>query len=398
MYKFLLLFLPLFSFGQSPSALLWEISGNGLEKPSYLFGTIHLNDRELFNFSDSVYIALEKVDGIMLETDVSSVFENYDSRYGNVNFTFDRNGKPYVSNVNASHTKFGTERGMPQFMDAYFQQYGENTEKDIYTLRTIENQNTTEIDPNTNVFKYENRHKNHPLLVSLYHDGDVYIIDRYIRTKLNQYDVGYENNMMEKNHKMVLKLDTILKSQRSVFCAIGVGHLAGKNGHLELLTKMGYSVRRVESTYSENNQTKQKVKSFSFYPVNIDSLKLRAVFPGTPIMVYSENEDYDFKMIYREYGQGNTYVLEFHSLKENENLSNLAEKYIACPKETDSYNVELKNGGEGVEGLSDAYPTGYYWTRVLLSEGYFVVLKAYGGNLFMASQRAQQFFQQVELN
>jgi uncharacterized protein YbaP (TraB family) len=34
--------------------LLWEISGNGLEKPSYLYGTMHVQDKRAFEFSDSV--------------------------------------------------------------------------------------------------------------------------------------------------------------------------------------------------------------------------------------------------------------------------------------------------------------------------------------------------------
>lgn len=40
------------------NSLLWKISGNGLEKPSYLFGTIHITcDATL---SDNVKMALDK--------------------------------------------------------------------------------------------------------------------------------------------------------------------------------------------------------------------------------------------------------------------------------------------------------------------------------------------------
>ena len=40
--------------------LLWEISGNGLKEKSYLFGTLHSNDKRIFDLSDSVYYALDK--------------------------------------------------------------------------------------------------------------------------------------------------------------------------------------------------------------------------------------------------------------------------------------------------------------------------------------------------
>jgi len=400
MYKYLFLLLPFLSFGQSPNSLLWEISGNGLEKPSYLFGTIHRNDRELFNFSDSTYVALEKVDGIMLEVDISSFFDSYDSNYGNVRFTFDRNGKPYVKNVFDSQTKFGSEAGFPQFMDAYFQQYGENAEKDFYALKTFEEQKGVIWKPYENAFQYDELYKNDQKAIQLYLKGELFVLDRYIHENQIGYDEDYKKQIDVGNLKMVSKLDTILRSQRSVFCAVGADHLAGKSGFIELLMEMGYSVRRVESASSEINEAKQKVKSFSFYPLEIDSLKLSAIFPGEPLLVKSDEEDYDFKYIYREYGQGNTYILEFYSLKEKENLTDLAEKYIACPEESLFYKVELNNGygGEGIEGLSDAYPQGYFWTRILLSQDYFVVLKSYGGKRFMASQRAQRFFQQVELD
>ena len=37
----------------SGNTLLWEISGNGLAAPSYLFGTFHLLCKDDINFSDT---------------------------------------------------------------------------------------------------------------------------------------------------------------------------------------------------------------------------------------------------------------------------------------------------------------------------------------------------------
>jgi uncharacterized protein YbaP (TraB family) len=51
------------------STLLWRITGNGLQKPSYLFGTMHLTDDRIFNIGDSVYSAIEKSDGFAIEID-----------------------------------------------------------------------------------------------------------------------------------------------------------------------------------------------------------------------------------------------------------------------------------------------------------------------------------------
>src|SRR5688500_10742390 len=56
-----------------PNTLLWRISGKGLSKPSYLFGTMHLADRRLFHFSDSLYHYLEKADGYAMEVDPEEI-------------------------------------------------------------------------------------------------------------------------------------------------------------------------------------------------------------------------------------------------------------------------------------------------------------------------------------
>ena len=48
-------------------SLLWEITGNGLAKPSYLFGTMHVSSKLVFHLSDSFYLALKSVDAVALE-------------------------------------------------------------------------------------------------------------------------------------------------------------------------------------------------------------------------------------------------------------------------------------------------------------------------------------------
>src|SRR4051812_19040402 len=53
--------------------LLWKISGNGLNKPSYLFGTMHLRDKRVFDFSDSVLVKLQECDAFAMEVIPDSI-------------------------------------------------------------------------------------------------------------------------------------------------------------------------------------------------------------------------------------------------------------------------------------------------------------------------------------
>src|ERR1700759_4499587 len=52
---------------QKYPSLFWEISGNGLKKPSYLFGTMHVSNKMAFHLSDSFYNAIQSTDMVALE-------------------------------------------------------------------------------------------------------------------------------------------------------------------------------------------------------------------------------------------------------------------------------------------------------------------------------------------
>ena len=53
------------------NSVLWEVSGKGLAKPSYLFGTIHMICSADFYMSDQAKKAFGKTDKLILEIDMS---------------------------------------------------------------------------------------------------------------------------------------------------------------------------------------------------------------------------------------------------------------------------------------------------------------------------------------
>jgi uncharacterized protein YbaP (TraB family) len=75
LFLFTLLTLAAFS-QQTPRTLLWRISGKGLQKPSYLYGTIHLQDKRLFQFGDSLYNAIAQTEGLATELDFRSLMDS----------------------------------------------------------------------------------------------------------------------------------------------------------------------------------------------------------------------------------------------------------------------------------------------------------------------------------
>ncbi len=387
--------------------LLWEISGNGLTKKSYLYGNYHTNDRRVFNLADSVYFAMNSTEGVSLEIDAFNDFddEQWDTRYGNVRFKYDKNGVPYTSSKSSTETRYGDEDGMPQFLDAYFHQYCLNAGKIFHPLETIEFQQSIGASRSYSSPEYWTWSRSlisKEELLNLYLQGDIYELDKFMRSSLGGGNGFYKEFITDRNIGMANVMDSLmLKEDLSMFTAVGAGHLASSTGLINLLRNKGYTLRKVMATYSDQiSIDKLEVKSKRSYLYENDSIGVQIEFPGKPALSLNEDgwEDYEFRLTYRELGQGNNYIVEFYERNDESSFEELAETYIASPSASPYEKVTLENGGEAFQGLADAYPEGLYWTRVVLGEDYILVLKAYGGNKFMNSNRAMSFFDKVNMD
>lgn len=54
-------------------SLLWEISGNGLDQPSYVFGTIHMIDQEYYFLTEAAENAFDKSQNVTFEIDMEEM-------------------------------------------------------------------------------------------------------------------------------------------------------------------------------------------------------------------------------------------------------------------------------------------------------------------------------------
>lgn len=400
MIRLLVLLFSFSAFGQTIDEnheLLWEISGNDLKESSYLFGSLHSNDKRLFHFTDSTYVAMDRSDMIVLEADVFSLFEDLDTRRGEVKLKYDNSGEPYSASSYATQTLYGDEDGAPQFLDAYFQQYAYNAKKRFSALETVESQMEilSDVVPDFSQMKIESFLTSREDMVDSYLAGDIYGLDEVMKMSLSVYPDLYKEMIIDRNFQMTNGLDSLMK-ENNVFCAVGAGHLAGPAGIINLLRAKGYSVRKVMASYDGILAgEKTRVKEKRHYDYVNDSLGIHIQFPGKPMEVFSTYEDYQVKLIYRDLGQGNTYEVEIYRRSFDIGLNELAATYIASPAESPYEKITLDNGGEAYEGLTDSYPIGLQWTRVIMSEDAFAIVKSYGGNKFMNSPRPFRFFDKV---
>lgn len=377
--------------------LLWEISGNGLKEKSYLFGTLHSNDKRIFDLSDSVYYALDKANLIILEADIFELFKDIDSREDLPNTLYDKDGKAYTASEIASRTTYGDENGMPQFIDALLEEYCHNANKKFFALEDVKDQLNLGAKLNFTKRIFINDAFNdfsNQKLIELYLKGDITAIERFIRANLSADKEQFAALITDRNNKMAHKLDSILKKKESFFCAIGAGHLAGSEGVINLLRTRGFRLRPMLWTRSENKTlTKKKFNSFRSYPFNDLASGLNANFHGKPFS--EKNSDGSLSLIYREYGQGNSYSIDIVPNDSTLSFEQIATIYIASPPDINFNKKILDDGTLLFEGLSDTYPEGLNWVRIIFSEKYFAVLKTYGGNKFMHSDRPKKFFDNV---
>lgn len=382
--------------------LLWEVS-KGSGPKSYVFGSLHSNDKRLFNLPDSAYIALMATPTIVLETDVFSMFETMDTRLGVVEMQFDNKGNPYTELDIATETTYGDEDGMPQFLDAYLQQFCHNAGKEFIPLESIEFQLGLfdEVDylPSLRDFDFKSLLSSKEDMVDIYLKGNIGELNDFVKSGLSLMPDMYETLIVERNYGMVQKLDSMMQS-KPLFCAVGAGHLAGPTGILSLLQNEGYTVRKVLATYDDiPTEAEGKFKSYRNFEVKDEKNGLHMFFPGKPLHTFSEDETYLERWIYRDLGQGNSYEVLMYERGDTDSWSDAAASYLPSPQESRYENIRLDNGGEAIQGLGQEYlDPSLSWIRIIMTEDLVYVLKASGGNKFMNSPRAFRFFDQVHID
>ena len=399
MHKTGFLFLMLLGFqvfGQEAAReyqLLWEVKAPRSKKASYIFGSMHSNDPRLFNFPDSLYTAFAAVDAVVLETDVTQIYDQYDVRLNLFNFDLFDKKRSFASSRKATQTVYGSEDGRPQFLDAYFQQTGYCGGKKFYQLETVQDQ--LKLAENPELFNTRTAVNGlfftKEVFIQTYINGDIASLTNMLKAQFKSAPDAYDELITKRNQTMAKGLDTLIR-KRTVFCAIGSGHLYGTDGVLQLLRQKGFQVRSIQASYGNpNSEAKKLVQSWKSYSVSDEEKSFRMTFGGKPIELEDGNKEH---YIYQELGQGNTFELLVHASADylDENRYKFLQNDMARPKE-----FVLDEGAKGMEGLVLDPIKGYQWKRFIQFGDVCYELICYGGNKFMHSDRPAKYFQKFEI-
>ncbi len=273
-------------------SLLWEISGNGTEKPSYLYGTMHVSSKLAFHLGDTFFMALESCDYVALESDATTWLgymfsEEYMEETGGLYrtaqyyrdfyrdaFKFQEVDKKVMgSSLNFSNrimngmlyrkSNYAADFEEETYLDMYIHQAGEKLNKKIIGLegfmesqRLVQKSEIPDPDEkdkpkNLDYRKIINSGKSpREMLEDAYRNADLDMVDSLQR--IMNPSANHQKYMLHvRNENMARRMDSIIQNGNTLFSGIGAAHLAGNKGVIEMMREKGYTVRPVTRNIGE---------------------------------------------------------------------------------------------------------------------------------------------------
>lgn len=261
------------------NSLLWEISGNGLQESSYLYGTMHVSKRIAFRLDDVFYEALDNSTIIALESDPGTWLENSD----NLGFTAYGQGNGFVSkgfytypfqvknprkedvaaylafedsrvnNILYRTDEYAQNFEEETYLDMFIYQAGKKFNKPVIALEDLEESsalvgraslNAVKQKPDEWLQKKMQQRDPMSLLQDAYRNRDIALLDSIDKA---MYTDHYLRNMLFiRNRNMAEKLVSIMPLGK-VFTGIGAAHLPGEEGVITMLREKGYTVKPLVS-------------------------------------------------------------------------------------------------------------------------------------------------------
>ncbi|HRO74763.1 MAG TPA: TraB/GumN family protein [Crocinitomicaceae bacterium] len=376
-----------------PNQLLWEITKKGIKQPSYILGTIHLNDAKLFQFNDSIYYAFYNTSVFSTEVDVRELYGVFDTPF-NKNLLIDASGRIYSAVKTTYKSDYGSVMGYPQFLDAYFYQIAVNSNKKIVPLETINDQVLATQSISYSLFPRVNKSISQDEMLQLYLSGNPSKLQQLVYEGYKG-TTGYSELIVKRNEKMVAKIDSLI-TKTPAFIAVGAGHLAGKHGILTALHERGYVVRAVGATQTTHFQKEKNFfKENRTYLYDNNELCFKAVFGIRPTETF--DADGYIRLEARDLGQGNLYLIEGIQLHDdNSGLKQFINESFNSPVNAKILRDTLANQTEYYEGIVNIDEYGLCWRRMLIHKGWLYKLTCSGSLPFLSSNRPKSFFNQVE--
>jgi uncharacterized protein YbaP (TraB family) len=268
-------------------ALLWKITGNGLKKPSYLLGTIHLIPKDQLKFSEGTYDALASADRVTFEIDMKEM-TNIMAQFSLMTKAFMAGGKTLRNLLPPEDYTFVKEKldaqGMPSamlermkplFLSTLFgsdekSALGEeakmtSVEMELYRQvkrRKLESAGLETAAYQMGIFDsipYETQAKmlvetlrsaegsggDFDQMIEMYRQKDIQAMEAMMHDSESGMKEFQDILLHKRNRNWIPVMGRMMREKPTLF-AVGAGHLGGTLGVIALLRKEGYRVEAAE--------------------------------------------------------------------------------------------------------------------------------------------------------
>lgn len=271
-------------------SVFWKITGNGLKKPSYLYGTIHLIPSKEYEMPNAVREALDHTKRVTFEIDMKEL-TNMSAQLGLMTKAFMPGNKTIKDLLSPDDYAFVkqkmAEKGLPGGMMERMKPMFLSTmlSSDDGGQTTFGNSSMTSVE--MEVYKAARHRKMETAglettayqmaifdsipyaaqakmlvdglrstasdstggnqldqMIKLYHDQDINAMQNMIEDEGEGLS-DYEDILLKRrNTNWIPEMGKFMRDKPTIF-AVGAGHLGGKGGVVALLRKAGYKVEAV---------------------------------------------------------------------------------------------------------------------------------------------------------
>ena len=259
------------------NSLLWQVSGNGLQHPSYLFGTFHLLCKDDIHFSDQLKAALKSADKIYMEMDMDdpatmlaglllinmkdgkTLKQLYsEEEYKKVSSFFSDSLHMPLTFIGSMKPFFLEAMLYPKMMpcktvsgvEEELIKFAKTDKKEIKGFETMEFQaaifdsipyKEQAQELLKSIDSLQANKKEFDTMLMVYKSQRISEIESLFSKSESGMEAHQDILLNDRNKNWIKQLKNILKDT-SVFVAVGAGHLVGKLGLIALLKKEGYTV------------------------------------------------------------------------------------------------------------------------------------------------------------
>lgn len=262
------------------NSLLWKITGNDIQKPSYLYGTIHMTCN--YNLSDKLKKAFDETTQVALEVDMDdpqmqikvmqgmlmkdgktikgmlssedyTKLDNHLKKNAGMGVAMLNKAKPFILMSMLISKSAGCDK--PKSYEDEFVKIAKAQKEEVVGLETIESQLAL-----FDEIPYEAQLKD---IMKMVNDGKEKTVEAFTKLsnlhtaeniegllKLAQEEEGmtkdFSDKLLENRNKNWIPVIKKMAKEQPTFFGVGAMHLPGENGVIKLLRKAGYTVTAVK--------------------------------------------------------------------------------------------------------------------------------------------------------